>query len=276
MDELFETASKYSHVPIDIFKIILSVGATLIIGAIIIQVIQGMVKRMLIKSSIDPASYVAILRAVRIACWVVLGIFLIMAAGVNPAPYIAVLASAGAAIALALKDSLSNVAGGIIILFTQPFVKGDEIEIDGVSGIVDFIDIMITRIHTFDNKIVTIPNSKMMNCILINKTREDLVRVDCKFTVSYDSDLEKVRVLLNNIVRDEEILLDSPAPIINVSAQAESGIVWDMLVWTRTENRFKAKYLLMEEVKRVFDENGISIPYPHMNVIIEGEKESAE
>jgi small conductance mechanosensitive channel len=155
-------------------------------------------------------------------------------------------------------------------------VKGDEIEIDGVSGIVDFIDIMITRIHTFDNKIVTIPNSKMMNCILINKTREDLVRVDCKFTVSYDSDLEKVRVLLNNIVRDEEILLDSPAPIINVSAQAESGIVWDMLVWTRTENRFKAKYLLMEEVKHVFDENGITIPYPHMNVIIEGEKESAE
>ena len=273
MNSLYEYASKYSHVPIDILKTVLAVVATLVIGAIAIRVIRFLVRRMLEKSSIDESSYVAILRTVRIACWIVLGFFVIIATGANPAPYVALLASAGAAVALALKDSLSNVTGGIVILFTHPFVKGDEIEIDGVSGVVDFIDIMITRIHSYDNKIITIPNSKMMNCILINKTREDLVRVDCKFTVSYDSDLAKVRVLLNNIVRDGDLLLEEPAPIIEVSAQEESGIVWDMYVWTKTENRFKTKYYLMEEVKKVFDANGVSIPYPHMNVIIEGEKE---
>ena len=267
MGKYFELIEGKTHIPIEI----LSVTLTLVVGAVIIRIIRILVRKMLEKSSLDEASYVAILRAVRIICWVLLGLSAIIAAGVNPSPYIAVLASVGAALALALKDSLSNVAGGIIILFTHPFVKGDEIQIEDASGVVDFIDIMVTRIHTFDNKIVTIPNSKMINSILINKTREDIVRVDCKFTVSYDSDLAKVRVLLNNIVRDGELLLDEPAPIIEVSAHEESGIVWDVLVWTKTENRFKAKYYLMEEVKKVFDANGVQIPYPHVDVMIEGE-----
>lgn len=267
MGKYFELIEGKTHIPIEILSVIL----TLVVGAVIIRIIRILVRKMLEKSSLDEASYVAILRAVRIICWVLLGLSAIIAAGVNPSPYIAVLASVGAALALALKDSLSNVAGGIIILFTHPFVKGDEIQIEDASGVVDFIDIMVTRIHTFDNKIVTIPNSKMINSILINKTREDIVRVDCKFTVSYDSDLANVRVLLNNIVRDGELLLDEPAPIIEVSAHEESGIVWDVLVWTRTENRFKAKYYLMEEVKKVFDANGVQIPYPHVDVMIEGE-----
>jgi small conductance mechanosensitive channel len=267
MGKYSELIEGKTHIPIEILSVIL----TLVVGAVIIRIIRILVRKMLEKSSLDEASYVAILRAVRIICWVLLGLSAIIAAGVNPSPYIAVLASVGAALALALKDSLSNVAGGIIILFTHPFVKGDEIQIEDASGVVDFIDIMVTRIHTFDNKIVTIPNSKMINCILINKTREDTVRVDCKFTVSYDSDLAKVRVLLNNIVRDGELLLDEPAPIIEVSAHEESGIVWDVLAWTKTENRFKAKYYLMEEVKKVFDANGVQIPYPHVDVMIEGE-----
>ncbi|MBQ3281627.1 MAG: mechanosensitive ion channel family protein [Eubacterium sp.] len=269
MKELFETIAAKTHIPTEILAVI----ATLVVGAIIIRIIRILVRRMLEKSSLDESAYVAILRTVRITCWILLGLSALIAAGVNPSPYIAVLASAGAALALALQDSLKNVAGGIIIIFTHPFVKGDEIQVEGVSGIVDFIDIMVTRIHSFDNKIITIPNSKMVNCILINKTREDKVRVDCKFSVSYDSDLAKVRVLLNNIVKEGDLLLDDPAPIIDVSAHEESGIVWDMLVWTKTENRFKAKYYLMEEVKKTFDENGVTIPYPHMNVIIEGESE---
>ena len=221
----------------------------------------------------DPSSYVAIIRAVRILLWVLVGLSAIIAAGVNPSPYIAVLASAGAALALALKDSLSNVAGGIIILFTHPFVKGDEIVVDNISGVVDYIDIMTTKMHTFSNQDITIPNSKMVNSIIINRTKNDLVRVDCKFGVSYNSDLEKVKFLLNNIVRDGDILLESPAPVIGVSSYEEGAIMWDFMVWTRTENRFKAKYYIGEQVKEVFQKNGIEIPYPHMNVIIEGEKE---
>ena len=97
--------------------------------------------------------------------------------------------------------------------------------------------------------------------------------MDCKFSVSYDSDLEKVKVLLNNIVKDDNVLLEDPKPVIGVSAYEESAVVWDMYVWTRTENRFKAKYYLGEKVKSVFDANGIRIPFPHFDITIEGEND---
>ena len=263
MSDIYQKLSEYSKVPTSI----LAVLGTLVIGAIVIRIITTIVHNMLVKSKMDPSSYVAIIRAIRILLWVLVGLSAVTAAGINPSPYIAVLASAGAALALALKDSLSNVAGGIIILFTHPFAKGDEIVIEDVSGIVDYIDIMTTKMHTFSNQDITIPNSKMVNSIIINRTKNDLVRVDCKFGVSYDSDLEKVKILLNNIVRDGDILLDSPAPVIGVRDYEESAIVWDMMVWTRVENRFKAKYYLGERVKAVFEKNGISIPYPHVQVI---------
>lgn len=270
MQDVFEKLSAYSKIPVSIVAVL----GTLVVGAIVIRVITTIVHNMLIKSTMDPSSYVAIIRAIRIMLWVLVGLTALTAAGVNPSPFIAVLASAGAALALALRDSLSNVAGGIIIMFTHPFAKGDEIVVDNVSGLVDYIDIMTTKLHTFSNQDITIPNSKMVNSIIINRTKNDLVRVDCKFAVSYNSDLEKVKILLNNIVKEGDLLLDSPAPVIGVASYEESAVVWDMLVWTRTENRFKAKYYLGERVKEVFQKNGIEIPYPHMDVVIEGEKEN--
>lgn len=241
-----------------------------IVGAILIKVILTIERRMLKKSVLDDAGHVAIIRVSKIILWVLLVLTLITKAGIDPSPYIAVLATCGAAVALALKDSLSNVAGGMILLFTKPFVKGDEIQVDNVSGIVDYIDIMTTRLHTFSNSVITVPNSKMVNSVLVNKTLNDIIRVDLKFTVSYDSDLEKVRVLLNNVVKESDILLDDPKPIIGVTSHEESGIKWDMLVWTHTDDRFNAKYYLEEKVKEVFDENQISIPFPHVDVTIEG------
>jgi len=270
MNKVLENISNYTHVPTEIIGVLM----TLIVGAIVVKIILGIVHRMLIKSRFDESSYVVIMRTTKILLWILVALNMLIAAGVNPSPFIAVLASAGAALALALKDSLSNVAGGIIILFTHPFKKGDEIVVDNVSGIVDFIDLMTTKMHTFSNQEITIPNSKMVNSILVNRTSRDLVRVDCKFTVSYDSDLAKVRDLLNNIVRDGEVLLEEPAPVIGVSKHEESGIVWDMYVWTHTEDRFKAKYYLGEEVKNVFEANGIRIPFPHVDVTIEGGNEN--
>lgn len=266
MDKVIENMGSYSHLPKEIIGIIM----TFIVGAVVIKILTALIRRMLVKSALDESAYVVILRSARIVLWVLVGLCMVMAAGVNPSPFIAVLASAGAALALALRDSLSNVAGGIIILFTRPFVKGDEIVVDNISGIVDFIDLMSTKLHTFSNQEITIPNSKMVNSIIVNRTGRDLVRVDCKFTVSYDSDLAKVRTLLNNIVRDGDVLLEEPAPVIGVSKHEKSGIVWDMYVWARTEDRFKAQYYLGEEVKNVFEANGISIPFPHVDVTIEG------
>ena len=270
MEKYFKMLSDSTTLPVEVFRLLF----VLAVGYIVIRIVRRAVRKLLEKSAFDESSYVVISRAVNIILWILLSLTLLATAGVNTTPYVAVLASAGAAFALALQDSLSNVAGGIIILLQKPFVKGDEIEIENVSGIVDYIDLMDTRLHTFSNQMIKIPNSKVVNSILVNRTRNDVVRVDCKFSVSYDSDLAKVKELLNNIVEDGEVLLKDPKPVIGVSQYAESSIVWDMYVWARTEDRFKAKYYLGETVKSVFDANGIRIPFPHVDVTIDGEDEN--
>ncbi|MBR3147549.1 MAG: mechanosensitive ion channel family protein [Eubacterium sp.] len=269
MEKYFKMLSDSTSLPAGLFRLLF----VLLVGYIVIRIVMRAVRRMLEKSAFDESSYVVIMRTVRIILWILLGLTLISTAGVNTTPFVAVLASIGGALALAMKDSLSNVAGGVIILVSKPFVKGDEIEIEDVSGIVDYIDLMDTRLHTFSNQMIKVPNSKVVNSILINRTRNDIVRVDCKFSVSYDSDLAKVKELLNNIVKDGDVLLEDPKPVIGVSSYEESGVVWDMYVWARTEERFKAKYYLGETVKSVFDANGIRIPFPHVDVTIEGEND---
>ena len=269
MEKYYKLWSDSTSLPIELFRVLF----VLVVGYAVLRFVMRAVRRMLERSSFDESSYVAILRAIRIVMWILIALTMIATAGFDTTPFIAVLASVGGAFALAMKDSLSNVAGGVIILFNHPFVKGDEIQVEDVSGIVDYIDLMTTRLHTFSNQDITIPNSKLVSSIIINKTKNDIVRVDCKFSVSYDSDLAKVKELLNNIVEDGEMLLDSPKPVIGVSSYAESSVVWDMYVWTRTENRFKAKYYLGETVKSVFDANGIRIPFPHIDVTIDGEND---
>jgi len=265
MAELLKNMQKASGVPMEIITFLI----VLIAGVILIKILLTIERRVLKKSALDDSAHVAIVRVTKIILWILLGLTLITKLGVDPSPFVAVLASGGVAVALAMRDSLSNVAGGMILLVTKPFVKGDEVEVGGVTGVVDYIDVMSTRMHTFDNKDITVPNSKMVNSVIVNKTREDKVRVDLRFMVSYDSDLEKVRELLNNVVKKGDLLLEDPAPVIGVRSHEDSGILWDMLVWTETENRFKAKYYLEETVKNVFDVNGIRIPFSHLDVTIE-------
>ena len=267
MEEYLQKVSDFTHIPKEFFMMLL----VLILGFIVLKVLLRTEKKMLRKSVLDPSAYVAVTRATSIAVWVMIILSMLAVTGINMTPILTVLVSAGMALALALRDSLSNVAGGIIILFSRPFVKGDEIVVDNTDGIVDYIDLMFTRLHTFSNQDIIIPNSKLVNSIIVNKTKYDLVRVDCKFTVSYDSDLEKVKNLLNNIVKEGDLLLEKPAPVIGVSKHDKYGVVWDMFVWTHKEDRFKAAYYLGEEVKRVFDANEIRIPFPTLDVKIEGE-----
>lgn len=266
MKELIGRMSQYSKVPMEIIAMLI----VFIAGMIIMKIILTVERRMMRKSVLDPAAYVVVVRTTKIVLWIMTGLTMLSVAGINTTPLLTVLASVGVALALALKDSLSNVAGGIIILFTKPFGRGDEIQVEDISGVVDYIDLMSTKMHTFSNQDITIPNSKLVNSIIVNKTRYDLVRVDCKFGVSYDSDLEKVKVLLNNIVKDGELLLEKPKPVIGISSYEQSAVIWDMYVWTRKDDRFKAKYYLGQEVKKVFDANGIRIPFPHIDVTVEG------
>ena len=259
-------------VPIDkITDLLFDAGSAvliLLIGLIIIKLLLRIERKMLEKSTLDESVYLFILRGSKVILWVVLLIAVLTNLGLNLTSLVTILGAGGAAIALALKDSLGNVAGGILILINKPFAKGDTIELGEVSGVVDQIDLMNTQLHTFDNKVVTIPNGTITNSILINYSKADVRRVDCQFHVGYDTDLAKVKEILLNVTLCCEEILPEYETIIGVAEQGESGMLLDLKVWCSTDDYFDVKYYLEENVKIAFDEAGIYIPYKTMDVHI--------
>ena len=240
----------------------------LIAGAIAIKIILHVEKKMLEKSTLDESVYRFILRATKIALWVVLLIAALSSLGMNLTSLITILGAGGAAIALALKDSLGNVAGGILILINKPFVKGDVIELAGVTGIVDEIDLLTTHLHTADNKAVSVPNGTITTSVLINYSKEEVRRVDCQFSIGYDADIVQAKELLYNVAICNEEILRERDIVIGVAEQGDSGILMDLKVWCSTAKYFDVKYYLEENVKIAFDEAGIKIPYNTMDVHI--------
>jgi len=265
---------KYLNFNETVIQNLLIALAVLVIGWVIIEIIIHIEKRVLKKSQLDASVHILILKVTKITLWVLLILTLLSKFQINMAPFVAVLAAGGAAVALALKDSLGNVAGGIILLFTKPFVKGDEIELNGTVGVVDHIDILTTRLHTYDNRDIIVPNGTITTSIVINSTSRDIRRVDCKFNISYSSDIEAAKAILYDIAEKGPLLLTEPKPLIGVKAQEDSWIVLDMNVWCRTEDRLNVKYYLEETVKTRFDDAGIEIPYPQVDVhMMDGAKE---
>lgn len=240
----------------------------LFVGWIAIRVILRIEKKALAKSRLDEALHLFILKATKAILWIVLVISVLQNLGISTASLLAVLGAGGAAIALALKDSLGNIAGGLIILVNKPFNRGDTIETAGVCGIVDSIDLLTTRLHTFDNKVVTVPNGTITTSVLINYSSEDMRRVDCVFSIGYDADIEKARTLMENIAVSHPGIMTEPEPVIGVASHGDHAVLMDFKVWCATENYFDVKYFLEENVKVAFDEAGISIPYQQVDVHI--------
>lgn len=245
---------------------ILQVILVILVGIIGIRIVITLLRKGLKKSSLDPVEYVLVIRMVRIILWILLILTVLSFLKVDLSPYVAVLASAGAAVALALKDSLSNVAGGLILFFTKPFLKGDEIQVDEVSGIVDYIDILTTKLHTTDNKVVIIPNGKIVTSILINYSRRDIRRIDCKFLVDFSSDVDLAKRSIREVIEKGPYFLKEPEPSLGVSELDGRTVVIDALVWVKTEDRWDAKYYMEEEVKKAFERNGVDIPLEKLNV----------
>ena len=249
---------------------IISALLILIIGLVVMKIVLHIVRKTLEKSKIDEVLYHFILKIAKIALWVVLILLMMECFGFKASSLLTVLAAAGAAIALALKDSLANVAGGIMILINKPFSQDDYVDIDGATGKVKKIDLFVTHLHTYDNKVVTIPNGIVNTSILTNYTQEDMRRVDCKFSVSYNSDIKAVKDILSGIAESNPMIIKEPEPVIGVSEHGDSGIIMDLLAWCSTEDYYDVKYYLEEEVKIAFDKAGIEIPFPQMDVRICG------
>ncbi|MDU7441387.1 MAG: mechanosensitive ion channel, partial [Clostridium sp.] len=186
--------------------------------------------------------------------------------GLSTSGIIALLGSAGIAVGLALKESLSNFAGGVIILFIRPFNVGDYIEGAGESGKVDKIGIFYTHMSTVDNKQILVPNGTLANGIVRNYTAQEMRRVDLTFCVGYDQDIRAVKNAIFSVINKEELILNEPEPFVAVSELADSSVNFITRVWTETDNYWKVYYSLLENVKIKFDEENISIQSPQMRI----------
>jgi small conductance mechanosensitive channel len=202
----------------------------------------------------------------RISFKTVLIISVIAMIGVDVSSFIAVLATAGFAIGMALQGSLSNFAGGILILFFKPFKVDEFIEAQGHIGKVESIQILNTILKTPDNKTVVIPNGILSNGVITNFTREKTRRIEFIFGVSYRDDIKKVKKVLESIVKSDKRILKEPSYLIAVKELGESSVNFVVRVWVNGSDYWNVFFDMQETVKLTFDKNKISIPYPQRDV----------
>ena len=212
-----------------------------------------------------------ILSLLKILLYVVVVITAAGIVGIPATSFITVLASAGVAIGLALQGSLANIAGSIMILFFRPFKIGDFIEGNGVSGTVEDINLFYTVIQTADNKTITCPNGTVSNGVITNYSTKDTRRVDITFSASYGSDIEKVKSVINDCVKARTEILAEPEPFIGMVAQSASSLDFVCRVWVNSADYWTVYFALMESVKNEFDNNGIEIPFPQMDVHVKND-----
>lgn len=250
------------------FENILALVIIFVVGMVLMKIILHIVRRTLEKSSLDVVLYRFIIKIVKTVLWILLILTIMERLGLKVSSILTVLAAAGAAIALALRDSLANVAGGIMIMINKPFVQDDYVDINGNMGKVKDIDLFVTHLHTYDNKVITIPNGVINTSILINHTKENKRRVDCSFSIGYDDDIKRVKEILAEIAASSPLIVNDPKPLIGVAAHQDNCICMDFFVWCNTDDYWNVKYYVQEEVKLAFDREGITIPYPQMDVHI--------
>lgn len=256
---LGDTATKYLQLALGLVCIV-------IVGLLLIKLLLRLIGKTLKKTTLDESMHIFVINAAKIILYIVFVVVILGYMNVPTAPLVTVLGAGGAAIALALKDSLGNIAGGIIILANKLFKKGDVIEVAGQEGIVDSIDLFVTTLKTYDNKVVTVPNGTMTTSVIVNYSREELRRVDCTFGISYEADIAEAKSVLLAVAECCPEILNEPEPIIGVNEHQDSAVLLDLKAWCRTEDYTYVKYFLKEQVKLAFDEANITIPYPQLDV----------
>ena len=186
--------------------------------------------------------------------------------GMDTTSLLALLGAAGLAVGLALKDSLSNFAAGVMLLLFKPFKAGDFVEAGGNTGIVEKVGMFTTQMRTGDNCEISVPNANIYGDTIKNYSSKPTRRIDLVIGVGYDDDLKKTRQILQRITDDDHRILQDPSTIIAVSELADSSVNFVVRPWVKTEDYWDVRWDLLEQIKLTFDQEGISIPYPQQDV----------
>ena len=237
----------------------------------IVNVISRRIKKSMVNRKCDPTFTIIIVNLFRKGVKILLFISYLAYVGIDTASIGAVIASCGVGIGLALQGSLSNLAGGIIIVIVRPFKLGDYIEAQGEGGTVEDIRIFFTYIVTPDNRTVMIPNGVLANGVIRNNSMKDRRRVDFNFTVAYNSNLKLVKETLLNLVSSDERVLKEPTPFAQISKYGDSSITFTVRAWVKATDYWPVYFTIMEQVKEEFDKVGIVIPFNQLDVHVKGE-----
>ena len=186
--------------------------------------------------------------------------------GIPTTTFFTVIGSCGLAIGLALQGGLSNVAGGIMLILFKPFKQNDYIEVNGKEGKVKSINIFYTSLITPDNKVIQVPNGVLSNSNITNYNYYNIRRIDLEISVSYNSNIEKVKKILTEILKNCKYINQEKEIIVRLSKHGDSALIFTVKGWVESTEYFNAKYDILEEVKEVFDKNKIEIPYPQLDI----------
>ncbi len=233
------------------------------------KLILAAVKKILAKTKMDDIVVNFIATLTQAVLWVVVIMIVLSAIGVDTSSVLTVLATCGVAIALALKDSLGNIAGGILVITSKNFGKGDFIEVAGKAGVVQDVGLLYTTILTPDNQVVTIPNGALTTNSVSNYNRAGSRRVDMDFGIAYKSDIAKAKEVIAAMAAEDPRVFKDPAPFVAVDKYQDNAVVFAFRVYCASADYWDVKFALQDKVKDTLAANGIAVPSRHLDVTVE-------
>lgn len=256
------------------FKKLSAAVVILVIGVLIIRVLMKLIEASLNKSRLEKAAYSLIISLSKAAMYILLFLIAASTLGIDVSSIVALASVLTLAVSLALQNMLANVLGGFALLTTHPFHSGDFVDIGDQSGTVTAIDMTYTRLMTPDNKVVCIPNSTVMSATVVNYSAGGIRRAELKISAGYDAPTQKVIDALVLAATVDNALLE-PAPFAAVESYGDNAIQYILRFWAKTPEYWDVYFQVNQRVKTVFDEQGIRMSYPHLNVHLDPPEESS-
>lgn len=245
---------------------IISALVVFILGRWIAKLLVKAMSKVMQRAKVDETLINFLGNVLYVALLIVVIIAALDRLGVNTTSVLAVFATAGLAVGLALKDSLSNFAAGVMLIIFKPFKVGDVVEAGGSTGSVEEIRIFNTVMKTPDNRVITVPNGQVYGGTITNITARDTRRVDLVFGIGYEDDYKKARDLVWKVINNDERIFKDPEPAVMLLELADSSVNFAVRPWVKTSDYWAVRADLLENVKQAFDNNNISIPYPQRDV----------
>ncbi len=244
---------------------------TFVCGMMVIKMLMKFVRRGLGRSSISPTAASFLQSLIQVMLYIIVAVIVLSILKVPTTSIVTLIGAAGLAISLAVQDSLANVAGGFIIMFTKPMEVGDLVKFGDIMGTVDSIGILQTKLLLSDKTVVFIPNGQVSASVIVNYSEQELRRLDLDIGISYQDDFEAAKQIIMQQIAESPHAKQDPEPVVRLGAFGDNAVCIHVRVWSANDEYWNLHYDLHERIKKAFDEAGISFPYPQMDVHLAGE-----